>query len=89
LLAYFGEEESLRCGKCDVCIERNKISLNELEFDQIVEYIKPVLRHSSCTIEEVVASVPSIPEDKVLRAMQWLIENGKIVVLPDRRYKWT
>jgi hypothetical protein len=59
-----------------------------LEFDQIVDYIKPVLRQSRCTIEEIVASVPSIPEDKVLRAMQWLIENGKIVALPDRRYTW-
>jgi ATP-dependent DNA helicase RecQ len=88
LLAYFGEFDSMRCGKCDVCIERNKISLNELEFDQIVEYLKPLLKSRACSLEEMVESAGNINEDKVLRALQWLIENDKIVMLPDRKYKW-
>jgi ATP-dependent DNA helicase RecQ len=30
LLAYFGEPDARRCGKCDVCIQRNKIELTDL-----------------------------------------------------------
>jgi ATP-dependent DNA helicase RecQ len=33
LLAYFGEKNGPRCGKCDFCLARNKAGLNELEMD--------------------------------------------------------
>ena len=88
LLAYFGELNQRRCGKCDVCIERNKISLNDMEFSQIVDMLKPVLKARECTLEEMVAVVEATDEDKVLRALQWLIENEKIVMTPGRKYKW-
>jgi ATP-dependent DNA helicase RecQ len=88
LLAYFGEVDAKRCGKCDVCIERNKISLNEMEFDNIVEMVKPLLRSRSCSLEEIVAVAGRVNEDKVLRALQWLVENEKIIIDKERKYKW-
>ena len=36
LLKYFGEEKIYNCGKCDVCIERNKIELSEIELKKII-----------------------------------------------------
>ena len=33
---YFGEEENKRCGKCDVCLERNKLKINDQEFEAII-----------------------------------------------------
>ena len=47
LLSYFGEKNSKRCGACDVCISRNKTQLSELEFDILVEEIKPILKKLS------------------------------------------
>ncbi|MFZ4521874.1 MAG: RecQ family ATP-dependent DNA helicase [Bacteroidales bacterium] len=88
LLAYFGEGNTKRCGKCDVCIERNKISLNEMEFDNIVNLIKPVLKEKSCTLEELVAFASPTGEEKVIRAVQWLVDNEKIRVDKERRYRW-
>jgi ATP-dependent DNA helicase RecQ len=88
LLAYFGECHTKRCGKCDICIERNKISLNEMEFDNIVDMIKPLLKSKSCTLDELVAAALQVNEDKVLRAVQWLVDNEKIVLNPDRKYSW-
>ena len=41
LLNYFGETETYRCGICDICLERNKIKLSDLEFDSILDIIKP------------------------------------------------
>jgi ATP-dependent DNA helicase RecQ len=88
LLAYFGESETKRCGKCDVCIERNKIELNELEFDTIVNYLKPILKTRHCLSEELVQAASVIQEDKVLRAVQWLVDNGKLGVDVEGRYFW-
>lgn len=88
LLAYFGECDAKRCGKCDVCIERNKIELNELEFNTIVDHIKPLLKTKACSIAELVEAGTPVPEDKVLRAVQWLVDNDKIEITRERLYKW-
>lgn len=88
LLSYFGEINSRRCGKCDVCIERNKINLNELEFKQVVDIIKPVLKNRECSLEEIVVAAVEIDEDKVLKTLQWLIENEKVIMSSNRKYKW-
>jgi ATP-dependent DNA helicase RecQ len=88
LLAYFGECQTKRCGKCDVCIERNKVSLNEMEFDNIVSTIKPLLKSGSFSLEELVAAADPIDEDKVIRAIQWLVDNEKISVDQQRKYRW-
>jgi ATP-dependent DNA helicase RecQ len=78
LLAYFGDRQAKRCGRCDVCLARNKINLNEIEFDGIVEQLKPLLRSKPCTMEEIVDSVRGFHEDKVIRALQWLHDNDKL-----------
>ena len=86
LLAYFGETRTKRCGTCDVCIERNKISLNEIEFDNIVDLIKPILKTRPCSIAELVNTADPVDEDKVIRTVQWLVDNDKILVDEERRY---
>lgn len=83
LLAYFGETNTQRCGKCDVCIERNKISLNQLEFDNIVAIIKPILKIHPASPEELVQAAGNINEEKILRVIQWLLDNDKIE--PDKK----
>ncbi len=88
LLAYFGEYSENRCGKCDICIERNKINLNEMEFDNFVKQIKPLLQTSSMTLEEIVESMTPMKEDKVISAIQWLADNEKITQNKDRKYRW-
>ncbi|MBN2174930.1 MAG: RecQ family ATP-dependent DNA helicase [Bacteroidales bacterium] len=88
LLEYFGENDSRRCGRCDVCIERNKIELNELEFDTVVDQIKPFLLSSSLTVEEVTGLVRSVNEGKVIRVIQWLLDNEKVVYDEERKLRW-
>ncbi|HPS50995.1 MAG TPA: ATP-dependent DNA helicase RecQ [Bacteroidales bacterium] len=88
LLSYFGETGSRRCGSCDVCLERNKVSLNEMEFNRVVELIKPMLKTQPCTLEEIMMAAEPLGEDKVLRALQWLIDNEKIKIEQDGKYRW-
>ena len=88
LISYFGETESKRCGKCDVCIERNKIEVNELEFDTILKQIKPLLHKQPSSPEEIVSAVRSGNEDKILQVIQWLLDNDKIIYNDGEKLMW-
>ena len=35
LMQYFGESNNVRCGICDVCLERNKLEISDSEFEKI------------------------------------------------------
>ncbi len=88
LLQYFNEPQSKRCGKCDVCIERNKIELSELEFDSVLNIIKPLLLAKPCTMEEIVNSAGNINEDKLIKVVQWLLDNDKIHYDAEQKLSW-
>jgi ATP-dependent DNA helicase RecQ len=88
LLAYFGECNGPRCGECDVCRQRNKVSLSEVEFDRILEQFKPQLKENPMTLPEIMMLVKGFNEKKVMDVINWLVDNGKVRVLGDGRYEW-
>ena len=86
LLQYFGETESVRCGKCDVCMERNELNVSKYEFDALCEQIKKALLEP-CFYEELLAKIEGKP-DNVVKVVRWLLENEKIVYRVDNRMEW-
>ncbi len=87
LLTYFGEKESKRCGKCDVCLERNKLELNEREFDIALETIKPLLQSRAMSLHDLVVT-SKVSEDKALKVIQWLLDNEKIIYNDENKLIW-
>jgi ATP-dependent DNA helicase RecQ len=88
LLSYFGETTSRRCGKCDVCIERNKIELSDLEFELVLNVIKPFLKTGPCSLEDLAFSASPLHEDNVIKVIQWLLDNDKITMDESQRFYW-
>ena len=86
LLAYFDEKDSVRCGKCDICLSRNELSLSKLEFDQIIDQVKEQLAEP-CFYEELLFKLIGTEDDKI-KVVRWLLDNHKIVYRIDNRLEW-
>jgi len=88
LVEYFGQEKSYRCGKCDVCRNRNKVELSRYEFDIILEAIKSVLAEEhEMTIKDLLKRL-KVKEQEALNVIQWLIDHKKLVYADDNLVKW-
>lgn len=88
LLNYFGESDTSRCGTCDYCRQRNKANLSKLDFDNILNQIKPILKENELTIEEIVNQVKGYHEDKVISLLIWLIDNQNIIQTKEQKLYW-
>jgi len=88
LLEYFGEKDIKRCGLCDICIERNKIEANEMEFSTVVDKIKPLLRAREMDLKEIIALLKGIPEGKINSVIRWLVDQNKIYYTEEMKIKW-
>ncbi len=88
LLSYFGETGKRRCGQCDVCIERNKARLSKLEFDSILNQIKPLLKQSSYSPDALLAQVKNTSSEKTRRVLEWLLDNDKIYYTSEKKLLW-
>lgn len=78
LLAYFGETDTYRCGVCDVCLERNKLELTDLDFDSIFRQVQLLLGVHSLPLNDLVKNIQGYKEDKAIKVIQWLLDNGKL-----------
>lgn len=77
LSEYFGQTDSYRCGKCDVCTARNELDMSKYEFDNILEKVKTLLLKNPLPIETLIDSTGSNP-DRVARVIRFLQDTGKI-----------
>ena len=78
LLQYFGENAEQRCGTCDYCRERNKLEVNDFEFESISQSIKEALSKKPLDVITLMEHLPTRNEDKVLKVIQWLLDNGDL-----------
>ena len=88
LLVYFGEEIGSRCGKCDVCLSRNKAALSELEFDYVVNIIKPILSKKHIALDELLLEINWNDINNLLAAISWLRDSDKIREDDQSRLYW-
>ncbi|TXB67078.1 RecQ family ATP-dependent DNA helicase [Vicingus serpentipes] len=88
LLSYYGEKESYRCGICDVCLERNKLELSDIEFSSVSDQLKKLLKEQPLSITDLVNSIKKVKEDKTIKVIQWLMENHKIITNDKNLLEW-
>lgn len=85
LLTYFGEQITHDCGQCDRCLQNQESSLNNVEFERIQQTITDVLRIGPLRLQELVSQL-NYKEQKVLKALRFMIDNRKLEQSNDLRY---
>jgi ATP-dependent DNA helicase RecQ len=88
LLNYFGEKNVYRCGVCDVCLERNKLELSDVEFSAVSNQVKKILHEENLSITQLINKIEGIRDDKTIKVIQWLMENDKIVANRENLLEW-
>ncbi len=87
LLSYFGEKNAENCGICDVCLGRTKAELSTEEFERLKNKIKKLLTEGPLKVEEIVDSFASRRREQVLKALEYLVDEG-IVDRENDRLHW-
>lgn len=87
LIEYFGQKVK-RCGVCDVCLEASKETLSELEYNQIVAIIKPLLELQHMSISQLKDACDGIIPEKVVKTVSWLMDNDNISKIGSDLYRW-
>jgi len=78
LLSYFGEKNLNRCGKCDVCLKRENLYPNDMEFDAMMQQIKKTLSTKRLNLMEIIEALPQYDAERLINVIQWLTDNGKL-----------
>lgn len=87
LLSYFGEYDTMRCGQCDVCLERNKLDINDLQFDEIADIIKQRLKTKPVTAKDLAQTYKG-NDKKLLKVIQLMLDNGQLTYDDEQRLLW-
>ncbi len=88
LLSYFGEKHQHRCGICDVCTSMNKMELSSIELEVIQNQIMDLLLEKPRNLYELVPSVKNTTEEKIIKVIQWLLDQDILYRTPDEKIHW-
>jgi len=88
LLTYFGEKNIYRCGVCDVCLERNKLELSDIEFSSVSDQIKKILHENNLAITQLINKFEGVRDDKTIKVIQWLMDNEKLITNKENLLEW-
>lgn len=78
LLSYFGEKDLMRCGICDICRERNKLAMNDLEVEAIMGQIRGILRSHPLGAHEISGQLSGISSEKLQSVLRWMLDTGEL-----------
>ena len=52
--------------------------LSDMEFSLVSDQVKTQLKNAPMPLTALVNSITNVREDKIIKVLQWLMENGKV-----------
>ncbi|MEM9846664.1 MAG: ATP-dependent DNA helicase RecQ [Bacteroidota bacterium] len=78
LLAYFDEKAPPLCGICDVCLGRHEAKVDQDEMVVYQQKIQDLLAKESLTLHQLVDSFTPKRRQKILKVIEYLLDEGKL-----------
>jgi len=54
-----------------------------------VDKVRPLLNVLPFSLEEIIAAVETGNENNVIKVMRWLVDNDKVVLDKNGKYRWS
>jgi ATP-dependent DNA helicase RecQ len=87
LLRYFDEKNSNKCGKCDVCTGRHEAP-STAERTEISNQLKIILQENPQTSRQLIGQFPSNKTNKIVKILDFLIDNEYVVKKENNILHW-
>ena len=87
LVRYFGEKQSLPCGKCDACLREKRERISTERFQEMTDYIQKILRRQPLSIAEIMEQ-SHYEEETIIQAIRWLLDNGTLQEDERKKLHW-
>ena len=87
LLEYFDEKNAKKCGKCDVCTGRHEAPTTS-ERTEISNQLKIILQENPQTSRQLIGQFPSNKTNKIVKVLDFLIDNEYIVKKENNLLHW-
>ncbi|MFN0204130.1 MAG: ATP-dependent DNA helicase RecQ [Bacteroidia bacterium] len=76
---YFGEQQAEACGKCDICVGRNRAEVNHSEFDKIQKSVISQLKESEMSYRTLLQTGKEGSYAQKEEVLRYLLEQKTIV----------
>ncbi len=86
LLSYFGQLDTPRCGRCDVCRAEEPLNPGSEEFIAIIDVIFTQLSEGPILLDELVKS-SGLEALKLVRVTEWLVDQGRVSRMKDLKLR--
>lgn len=87
ILNYF-DETYTRCNRCDICKEKNKLELSDMEFNAVYQWIKQHLLQSPLKPEQIYSLELPVRKEKFMEALAYMTDNRIISLTADNLLRW-
>ncbi len=87
LLSYFGQLDTPRCGRCDVCRSGKTLHPPDPGLEEVRERIGRILAEGDRDVEQLVGDAGLDP-DQLLEVLEWMIDRGWIERKQDLTLHW-
>ncbi len=87
LLSYFGQTDTPRCGRCDVCLPDYRPEPGSDEFRRIAREIQKLTMEETPGLEQLIRVV-GYQRGKVTGVLEWLVDQGVLTRDEQLKFRW-
>jgi ATP-dependent DNA helicase RecQ len=80
---YFGDEQIVSCGICDLCLAQKRTALTTAEYKVISNALESILSVKQSTAKELTELIPGIEKEKIRKVIDDWSAEEKIRLTPD------